>query len=460
MSRDLNPVHVLLSALLCALAVAVAATPADAAVSLSPTGESPFPEREYVLTLPEHSRLADGQVQVSEDGKPVRGLRVAPVGADRRARLGVVLAIDASSSMRGRAFAEAFDAARAFAHERNGRQPFALVTFGTESRVALPFTDDENRIGDAVRSPGTPSGGTHMYDAALRSVKLVGDSGLPGGFVVVLSDGTDHGSKAGSEEVLAAARHANVRVYTVGLRSNRFDPEALGKLAEGGGGDYSEADSATELREIYRALGAQLSNAYTIRYRSLAGPGRPVHVRAAVAGHGTAGATYRSPRLGVGGPAATERSGWDSPFAMAAAIALVVGLLGLALLMVLRSRLQTTRERVAQFVRSPEEDSGDAPSLTGRLAAGAERSLSKTGWWQGFATEVDVAEIRYSPGGVVVIASVAALCLGFLTASATGSAVLFSRRWWPLRSLREASSIGARSVGGGSSATSSRITSR
>lgn len=425
MSGDLNPVNVLLATLLCAIAVAVAAMPANAAVSLSPAGEARFPEREYVLTIPEHSRLAEGQVQVSEDGKPVRGLRVAPVGADGRAKLGVVLAIDASSSMRGRAFAEAFDAARAFAHERNGRQPFALVTFGTDSRVALPFTDDESRIGDALRSPATPRGGTHMYDAALRSVKLVSDSGLPGGFVVVLSDGTDHGSKAGSDEVLAAARRANVRVYTVGLRSTRFDPVALGKLAEGGGGDYSEADSAKELREIYRALGAQLSNAYTIRYRSLAGPGRRVHVRAAVVGHGTAGATYRSPRLGVNGPAASKRSGWDSPLAVAAAILLVVGLLGLALLIVLRSRLQTTRERVAQFVSSPGEDSGDTPSLTGRLAAGAERSLAKAGWWDGFATEVDVADIRYSPGQVVVGAAFAALCLGLLTASATGSAVLF-----------------------------------
>ena len=167
----LKPVRILLATLLGAIVLAVATAPADAAVSLSATGDARFPEREYVLTLPEHSRLTDGQVQVSENAKPVRGLRVAPVGADRRAKLGVVLAIDASSSMRGRAFEEAFDAARAFARERNGRQPFALVTFGSGSRLALPFTNDEGQIHDAMHNPGTPSGGTHMYDAALRSVE-------------------------------------------------------------------------------------------------------------------------------------------------------------------------------------------------------------------------------------------------------------------------------------------------
>ncbi len=417
--------RILLATLLGAIALAVATAPADAAVSLSATGDARFPEREYVLTLPEHSRLADGQVQVSENGKPVRGLRVAPVGADRRAKLGVVLAIDASSSMRGRAFEEAFDAARAFARERNGRQPFALVTFGSGSRVALPFTNDEGQIHDAMHNPGTPSGGTHMYDAALRSVELVRDSGLPGGFVVVLSDGTDHGSTADSDEVLAAARRANVRVYTVGLRSDRFDPEALGRLAEGGGGDYSEAGTPAELREIYRALGAQLSNAYTVAYRSLAGPRRRVEVRATVAGLGAATATYRSPSLGVGGPAGGDTDGWGSPLAVVVAILVVVGLAGLALLLVLRSRLQTPRERVAQFVRLPGEETDKAQSLTGRLAAGAERSLSKAGWWEGFATDVDVADIRYSPGQLVVGAAVVALSLGLLAASAAGSAALF-----------------------------------
>ena len=388
MSRDLNPVHVLLSRPPLRARGGGGSHACQRGRFAVAYRRVALP-REGVRAYAARTQPAGGRAGAGQRGREAGAGPAHRAGCRRRARLGVVLAIDASSSMRGRAFAEAFDAARAFAHERNGRQPFALVTFGTESRVALPFTGDENRIGDAMRSPGTPSGGTHMYDAALRSVKLVRDSGLPGGFVVVLSDGTDHGSKAGSEEVLAAARRGNVRVYTVGLARTVRSRGARqvgrgrrrrllrGRLGHGAAGDLPR-------------LGAQLSNAYTIRYRSLAGPGRPVHVRAAVAGHGTAGATYRSPRLGVGGPAATEPSGWDSPFAMAAAIALVVGLLGLALLMVLRSRLQTTRERVAQFVRPPRRTPATrrpspgawrpAPSAHSRRPAGGRASRPRSTW--------------------------------------------------------------------------------
>jgi Mg-chelatase subunit ChlD len=191
---------------------ALAPGAAHAALSLSPTGDAPFPKRALVLTLPEHSRLAPGQIQLTENGRPVEGLRIVPVGAARRVKLGVVLAVDASSSMAGPAFSQAIDAARAFAGERNGRQPFAFVAFGSVPRVVLPFTDDEGQIDAALSAPGTPRGGTALYDAALRSVELVRSSSLRGGFVVLLSDGSDHGSTATGNDVIAAARKSNVRI--------------------------------------------------------------------------------------------------------------------------------------------------------------------------------------------------------------------------------------------------------
>jgi tight adherence protein B len=408
-----------------ALAVLAPAGPAWGAMSLSPTGDARFPERAFVVTLPERTRLAPSEVQVTENGQPVHGLRTSPVGAARRARLGVVLALDASSSMKGPAFEGALEAARAFADERNPRQPFALVTFGTGSKVVLPFTTIDDEIDSALDRLGTPKGGTHMYDAALRSIELVRKAKLPGGFVVVMSDGTDHGSAAGSEEVVAAARAARVHLYTVGLQSPAFDPDALSTLAELGGGEYSEATSPDELQEIYRALGAQLSNAHVLTYRSLVRPGRRVEVRATVAGLGTVTTSYRSPRLELDVPSAPSASddggGWDSPAARAGIVVVVVGLLGLSLLLVLRPRRRTPRERVTQFVRPADEDAPEPQTLTGRLAAGAERSLSSASSWERFAAALDVAGLRYSPGQVVVRAVIAGLSLALLLSSATGS---------------------------------------
>ena len=410
------------------LGVVLLAAPAHAyaeGISLSPAGDSKFPRRTFVVTLPENARLTPEQVQVTENGAAVHDLSTQPAGAAKRAKLGVVLAIDASKSMQGEAFAGALEAAHAFARERDPRQPLALVTFGSEPRVLLPFTPIAGEIDRKLESPGTPEGGTRMYDAALQSIQLIRRAGLEGGFVVVLSDGSDHGSTATSESIVAAAQAAHVRLYTVGLESPVFDPAALSDLAEGGGGSYSQATSAGELQEIYRALGAQLSNAHVLTYHSLAAPGARVRVRAVVAGQGTATSTYTSPKLHVSAPAGDTSGGGglDSPVVTAIVIFLVAALLALAISLVRRSRRpRKPRERVSEFV-GPADEEG-VITLTGRIAAGAERSISNAGLWQGLGTALDIGGIQYTAGQVVLASAIAAMSLALLLGTVAGPVAL------------------------------------
>jgi tight adherence protein B len=412
-----------------ALAVAVAAALAApgqalAAMSLSLSRDVQFPQRSYVVTLPENTRLGAGDVHVWENGAPIRHVRVAPVGGARRAKLGVVMVIDASGSMAGEPFDGAIDAARAFVAERNPRQPLAAITFGTNSRLLLPFTDREDDIDAALSNPGEPGGGTRMYDGIMRAIRLVDESGLRGGFVVVLSDGSDHGSAATADAVLAAADKANVRIYGVGLRSPHFDPDALEQLAEGTGGAYSEAGSTDELREIYRTLGAEFSNAHVIGYRSTEAPGRVVRVKVQVQNLGVATGTYRSPRLTTAAPSPSKHEGWGSDTALLAAVMVVVALIAAAFLILMRGPRQTPRHRVSLFTGSNGDQPDEDRSLTSRLAHSAERSLRDADWWDGFATDVDVAKLKRSPGHVVVIWFAVALVAAFFISSMTGSAVL------------------------------------
>lgn len=405
-----------------ALALLAFAGQALAEISLSATGNAKFPKRSYVVTLPESTRLLAEQVSVTENGATVDGLRTAPVGATRRSKLGVILAIDSSSSMRGEAFAGALEAARAFVRERNPQQPLALVTFGTGSNVLQRFTTLEGEIEGALDDPGATGGGTHMYDAALRSIGLMRAAHLQGGFLVVLSDGTDHGSSATSDEVVDAARAAHVRIYTVGLESSAFDPDALSALAENGGGRYSQAAAAGDLQEIYRALGAELSNAHVLTYRSLASPGREVKVRVDVAGLGSATDSYTSPELDLHTPPADAKDdgpNWSGPGARLMIVILVVGLLTFAVLLVLQSRGKKPRDRVAEFVSDTEQDKSGA-TITGRIATGAERSISNASAWQGLGESLDVAGIEYTAGQVVLGTAIAAFSLALLIGSIAG----------------------------------------
>src|SRR5205085_7535539 len=104
----------LLILLLAAAALAAAAT-ASAAPSFRITeAQSSFPERAYVLSLPQRMHLHGGQVQVFENGQPVPELEVvASESAASTKQFGVVLVIDASQSMEGKPEVAALAAARA-----------------------------------------------------------------------------------------------------------------------------------------------------------------------------------------------------------------------------------------------------------------------------------------------------------------------------------------------------------
>ena len=412
---------VLLAAAGAALALPAAAQGAGSP-TLTPAAGAKFPERSFVLTLPERARLDRSAVVVTENGSPVRKVRVAPVGAGRKARVGVVLALDTSSSMRGRPLAEAYRAARAFARARDERQPLGLVEFNTASDLRMDFTTDRSAIRRTLARSGGARGGTHLYDAAMRSIEAVRASGLPGGFVVLLSDGADRGSSADLDSVAQAARAAHVRLFNIGLRSKHYDAGALKRLAEATGGGYAEASSAGRLEGIFRALGAQLSNGHLLRYESLAPARTRVGVEVAVTGFGTAATSYTAPRL-VARTGSAGEPGWSASSGAPVVVALVVALLlGLAVAALLFRWRQTPRERIAQFVHAPDDDS--RTSIAGRVVSETEKSLSGSGWWPSFTRQLDIGGSKYSGAQVVAGSAAAAIGLAILAAAASGRVIL------------------------------------
>ena len=81
-----------------------AATPAPTTgsdgIHVAPVTRLPFPERGYVVSVPESGALDSRSVVVRENGVRATGVRVDPL-ARSGLRYGVVLALDASESMTG-----------------------------------------------------------------------------------------------------------------------------------------------------------------------------------------------------------------------------------------------------------------------------------------------------------------------------------------------------------------------
>ena len=126
------------SAAVAALVVAGLASGQGKAPRLAEAPNSGFPDRAYLLQLPERRALTTGGVTVTENGGPVSGLAVVPPGG---AATGAVLLIDASNSMRGAPLQGAMAAARAFLKERKANMPLSVVVFGPDDtgEVACVF---------------------------------------------------------------------------------------------------------------------------------------------------------------------------------------------------------------------------------------------------------------------------------------------------------------------------------
>jgi tight adherence protein B len=416
--------------------------------TLTEVGSPRFPERAFVLSLPEATRLNPSTVQVLENGKVVSDLTVVPASAAGADEFGVVLVIDTSNSMRGAAIEGAMEAARSFAAHRNPHQQLAIVTFSDGTGVLLPFTDDAERISDALGVTPELQRNTHLFDGVVQAVELLDNAQMTAGSIVVLTDGADTGSQASLAEAAAAAEKAHARVFTVGLRSHAFEGSTLKTMAEQGGGVYTAATSAESLVTVYDKLGAQLATEHLLRYRSLQGPGVNVEVQVLVEGsEGEATHAYLTPSLPTEETPPYHRSLnstlWESPVTMVVASLLAACLVMGAFLAVFKRRKATFQSRMAGFVSmpAPEDEKRRRALLTGKVLGSAERSLERTQWWARFKEELEISEVRVSALSIVVTTvAVTAVVMWILSGLGLVFAPLalfipFTVRWFLKRKL-------------------------
>ena len=393
-----------------------AATPAPAkgsGVQAAPVTRLPFPQRGYVVSVPELRALDGRSVVVRENG-----LRVDDVSVDSLAgsglRFGVVLAIDASESMTGGPAAAALDAARAFLSYRTPTEEIGIVAFNGEISVLREVTRDGKALERTLATQPSLAYGTRIYDALTRSVGLLRDAKLSSGSIVVLSDGADIGSERSLDQAVAAAKKQQVRIFTVGLRSGAYDPAPLRAIAERTGGAYAEARSTAELAAIYKELGTQLAGEYLVRYRSAARPMAQVDVEIAVSGVGSATTVYVAPTPSLLPPyhrSALSRFLLSS--SSPAIVSLVIALLVCVLLFLFTRRPRATMvDRVKTFApgsRGASQDLGLAAVLRAPM-----HNQYTGGWWADLERDLELARMNVSARKVVGISLAGTLAIVLL----------------------------------------------
>ncbi|WP_100444858.1 VWA domain-containing protein [Glycomyces xiaoerkulensis] len=195
-------------------------------------------------------------------------------------RATVILAIDVSLSMMATdvdptRIDAAKSAAADFVSELPEQYNVGLVSFAGYASVTVPPTKDRGQVATAIQGLNLAEA-TATGDAVFASLQAVqqvpadGSGELPPARVLLLSDGYRTAGRSVGEAAEAAAA-AEVPVSTVAFGTDEgvieldgqlvsvpIDREALAGLADETEGEYYEAVTADQLRDVYQDMGSSL----------------------------------------------------------------------------------------------------------------------------------------------------------------------------------------------------------
>lgn len=190
--------------------------------------------------------------------------------------LTVSLIIDSSGSIRDKLRFEQ-EAATVFFHETlsRGKDKGSVWDFDTQAEVLQSFTDDADKLQDAIRKIRS-GGGTAMYDALYLAItdKEHGLSRQDGRKVIILiGDGDDNNSRLSMTEMLEAAQKHDVAIYAISTnKTAEFNSKqaqgdkTMRKISEDTGGRVFFPLKIENLTENFQAIAQELRAQYSLAY--------------------------------------------------------------------------------------------------------------------------------------------------------------------------------------------------
>jgi Ca-activated chloride channel family protein len=239
-------------------------------------GAAMLPAQQQNPTFSSRIEAVRVDVLVTEDGKPVRGLRAADfevldngvrqtvdIASFEQQPLNVVFTFDMSGSIVGERLGNLREASHAVLGGLTKVDQAALVNFNDAVMIGPGLTGDTGRVKAAI-DRAEPTGNTSLVDAAFAGMMLA-ESDVGRGLVIVFSDGLDTSSWLRPKAVLDVARRSDAVVYAVsaGLATKA---EFLGDLTEQTGGRLFKIESTRGLSAVFLEVLDEFRQRYLLSY--------------------------------------------------------------------------------------------------------------------------------------------------------------------------------------------------
>ncbi|MFB0519623.1 MAG: VWA domain-containing protein, partial [Acidobacteriota bacterium] len=193
------------------------------------------------------------------------------------------LLLDSSGSMWGLKIIRAKEGAKKFIHTLKDDEEAFIIDFDSKVKVLQDFTSDKGELLATVDSV-VADGATNLNKALWEAIKKLEDkTGKKA--IILLSDGKDTVQEMTEEQVLEAAKRAEVKIYSIGIiekwltlsapfrRQTPSEEKGLGEivlklLSDWTGGEAFFPSSVSRLGKIYLQIAKELRSQYSLAYTS------------------------------------------------------------------------------------------------------------------------------------------------------------------------------------------------
>jgi VWFA-related protein len=232
---------------------------------------------------------------VTRDGRPIEGLTagdftVRDAGVPQKVEMVVtgslpvrlLLALDASASVRGEALELLKQAAKAAVESLRASDEAAVLTFAHNVSLAGGWTSDRAELAKAIDAV-TARGSTALADAAFTALGLAPKAGTRT-LILLFTDGSDTASWLRPDQVLEAARRSEAVVYGVTAGAaiplppvdqleswlqtepSLYRGALLPVLARHTGGESMRVGDTKALRETFVTVVSRFNSRYVLTY--------------------------------------------------------------------------------------------------------------------------------------------------------------------------------------------------
>lgn len=198
-------------------------------------------------------------VHLSVNGQQLAAT-AAPVRDNGQVTRTAELVIDTSGSMVGAGIAGAKAAAHDFLNALPPDVAVGLVDVSTTATVLTPPTTNRAQLGSLIDGLAA-SGNTALYDGVALAVQQVGATGSRN--IIVLTDGTDDGSKVSLDAAAQAVATSKASLDAVAFGTTASGPAstaALGRLSSAGGGQLFTAAQAGDIATAFKSAANEIAN--------------------------------------------------------------------------------------------------------------------------------------------------------------------------------------------------------